>query len=346
MLSAEQQQQLQQQLALMQQRVVQQDALVQQQQQQIAAQQLQLAVPAPASAAPARAPQPRIAAAPTFSGGAATLDVWLREMRQQCSFYQLPDDAARLVFLCAQLRGGALEWWDTLPSATRAGHSLSLIAFEAALRKRFQPVNAADSARTQLDSLRQGPRQSVHEYTSAFHRLLTSVPDMSAADQLHRYLFGLRPALQTQLRIAGVASLDAAIEAASRIGAIGQFATGSAAAAGYMPPQGDSSAMDLNEVQLDSIEGLEPSHTDPADDAAPVSRAEFRQLLNALQQQRGAAATKGDSKRAPFGRGSRGPPKVQGLSPGEVRKRLDAGACFGCGQTGHRKADCPSKQLN
>jgi len=342
-------QQLQQQVALMQQRIAQQDALVQQQQQQLAAQHLQLAVAAPVAAAAPRAPQPRIAPAPTYSGSAATLDVWLREMRQQCSFYQLHDDAARLVFLCAQLRGGALEWWDTLPSPTRDECSLSLAAFEAALRKRFQPVNAADTARTQLDALRQGSKQSVHDYTSAFRRLLASVPDMSAADQLHRYLFGLRPALQTQLRIAGVTTLNAAIEAASRIGAIGQFAAGSAASADYAAAQGGGNAMDLSELQLDSIEGLEPSQTgasDAADDAAPISRAEFRQLLHAMQQQRGGPASKGDGKRAPFGRGSRGPPKVSGLSPEEVRKRLDAGACFACGQTGHRKADCPSKQGN
>jgi hypothetical protein len=70
-----------------------------------------------------------------------------------------------------------------------------------------------------------------------------------------------------------------------------------------------------------------------------------RQLLNAMQQQRsGNGAGNRDGKRAPFGRGSRGPPRIPGLSPQQVRERMDAGLCFLCGEAGHRKYGCPENK--
>ena len=94
-------------------------------------------------------------------------------------------------------------------------------------------------------------------------------------------------------------------------------------------------------MDLNNIEGFE-QETDSSDTApdVPVTRAELhtmqKQLLAAMQQQRG-----GPSKRAPFGRGDRGAPRVPGLSAQQVRERLDGGLCFACGQPGHRKQDCP-----
>jgi hypothetical protein len=82
------------------------------------------------------------------------------------------------------------------------------------------------------------------------------------------------------------------------------------------------------------------SSGDAADSSAPVTHAELRQLLSAMQHQR-----KGDgNRRAGRGGRPRGPPRVAGLSEEQVRERLEAGACFACGKPGHRKADCPTNQ--
>jgi hypothetical protein len=204
----------------------------------------------------------------------------------------------------------------------------SFAAFETALRKRFQPVNSAQTARLALDALRQGTRQSVAEYINSFRRLLVSVPDMSEADKVHRFVQGLRGPIQQHLIVQGVATLDAAISMAARVGALGQFA---AASSNLAAPASD--AMDLNALGFDDagVGGLEQESDMPAD--APVTRAEFQQLLAAMQQHRGG-------KRAPFGRGNRGTHKVPGLSAQQVRERLDGGLCFVCGQADHRKHDC------
>ena len=137
------------------------------------------------------------------------------------------------------------------------------------------------------------------------------------------------------------ATLDIAISLATRLGSLSVLAASSASDGHHHGDHGN--AMDLSALGLNAIKGLEQQTGDGDDDAvAPVTRAEFKQLLAALQQQRsGAGAANRGGKRAPFGRGARGAPRVQGLSEQEVRKRLDGGLCFACGEAGHRKSDCP-----
>jgi len=341
-------------LAAMQQ--VQQQAQQQAQQaQQQAQQQLQQAAAAVAVAAPAAAAAPahaahrgKIPAASNYSGSASTLDSWLREMQQQFDWYQYAA-ADQVAMAAAQLRGAALDWWaGQLSAAEQTTLRASFAAFETALRGRFQPVNRAQTARLALDSLRQGAKQPVADYISAFRRLLVPVPDMSEADKVHRFVQGLRGPVQQHLIVQGVDTLDKAITMAARVGTLGLFAAASSAAAAAGHGAGGD-PMDLNALGLDSIEGLEQEETDgsttPQAPDAAVMRAELhkmhQQLLAALQQQR---ASGGAGKRAPFGRGERHTPRVPGLTPQQVRERMDGGLCFVCGKEGHRKYDCPQGQ--
>ena len=328
------------------------------QQQQL---QQQLAVAQAAAPTVAHAPAPvavphahrvKIPAASNFAGTANHLDGWLREMRQQFDYYEYNADTVQVAMAAAQLRGSALDWWAALSSPEQSPLRSSFVAFEQALRARFQPINSAQTARLALDSLRQGAKQSVADYISSFRRLLVAVPDMSDADKVHRFVQGLRCAIQQPLIVHGVDTLDKAIAMASRVGSLGLYAASSAAAAAHS--HGD--AMDLS-----NIEGLEQQtdENSTGDPAAPVTRAElqairqlsqqqFKQLLNAMQYQRGAGAGNRGGKRPPFGRGDhRGPPRVPGLSDEQVRERLDGNLCFMCGEAGHRKYDCPqNKQKN
>jgi hypothetical protein len=323
--------QVQQAFVQMQAQLQQLQAAQQQQQQQAAA--------APAASSVRRA---KIPAASNFAGTASMLDGWLREMRQQFDWYQYTADSEQVAMAAAQLRGVALDWWAAqLSSAEQSALRNSFSAFEQALRARFQPVNSAQTARLALDSLRQGAKQSAADYISSFRRLLVAVPDMSEADKVHRFVQGLRGSTQQHLIVHGVDTLDKAIAMAARVGSLGLFAASSAAAAGY------SSSSNSNAMDLTNIESEEP---DDGDDTAPVTRAEFRQFLNAMQQQRQggmAGADQRGGKRPPFGRGDRrGVPRVAGLSEQEVRKRLDERLCFVCGEAGHRRADCPESKAN
>jgi len=327
--------------------VMQGNQAAQQQQFAAAVQHLQqnaaAAAPAPAAAPPAAGAHRAKGAPPSaYSGSASALDNWLREVKQQFDWYKWTDPDAQVSFAAVQLRGPALDWWTSLSGVQQHPLRASFAAFEAALRGRFQPVNSAQTARLALDALRQGARQSAADYISAFRRLLVSVPNMSEEDRVHRFVQGLRGPIQQHLIVQGVDTLDKAIAMAARVGSLGQFAAASSAAAGPAAAGGD--AMDLNALDGAGVEGLE-RETDgseaPSD--APVTRAELhrmqKQLLAAMQHHRG-----GPSKRAPFGRGDRGPLRVPGLSAQQVRERLDGGLCFVCGEAGHRKFDCPQNK--
>jgi len=266
------------------------------------------------------------------------LENWLREIRKQGRYYGLTSAKDSVSFGSAHLSGYALDWWDSLTDGERATASTSFSTFEATLRARFQPITTSDSARQQLDSLRQGAKQSVHDYISSFRRCITALPHMQEGDKVHAFLRGLLPATQRDLRKDGVATLDEAIIKAARIGSMDQFSARSAAAAAYQ--QGGGNHMDLSELDLNSIEGLEPE-TD--DEDAAVTRGDLLKLLNAMKEHRSNNGN-GAGKRAPFGRGSRHSSRVPGLTAEQVRERLDGGLCFLCGEAGHRKFECPTKK--
>ena len=331
--------------------LVQQNSLLQQQ--ASAAPAASAAAAAAQSAASSASRRTKIPPASNYAGSAHTLDNWLREMQQQFDWYGYNSDAERVAMAAAQLRGAALDWWSTLAAADKPALIASFSAFEQALRTRFQPVNSAQTARLALDTLTQGAKQPVHDYTTAFRRLLTAVPTMSEEDRVHRYVQGLRPSVRSLLLLQGATSLDDAISKAARIGSLGQYAT-AASSSGHSSAAG-SSPMDLSAMQdLFALTGVvsggsanasgaddESGDRDAADSSAPVTRAELRQLLTAMQHQRGKGF--GNRRGGRDGR-SRGPPRIAGLSEEQVRERLDSGACFACGKPGHRKADCPTSQ--
>jgi hypothetical protein len=288
-----------------------------------------------------------------YSGHANALDKWERQMQQQFDFYQYTSDADRVAFACAHLGDVPLEWWNTLDAAVKAAASASYAAFLAAVRRRFQPLNISQTARIALDSLRQGPRQSVADYIAHFRRLLTSVPTMAQEDRVHRFVQGLRQgAVQQQVVLRNPATLDAAIEAATLVGSLGQLAASSAASAAGPGHHYGGDAMDVSSLDLFGIEGLEyetdaPHSADAgAAHAAASLRAEnarLRQELNAMRShQRGGAAERG-GKQSGFGGRRRPLPHTAGLSEQQIAARLAARACFCCGESGHRAADCPKR---
>jgi len=337
--------QTQQQMLQMQQQIQQLSQALLHQQQAAAAAAAAAAAPVVA-APPARTFRPKIPVASNFAGTAGLLDGWLLEMRQQFDYYQLLADAEQVGMAAAQLKGVALDWWGVqLSAADRAQYATSFVEFEKAIRARFQPINSAQTARLALDSLRQGAKQSIADYISAFRRLLVSVPNMNEEDRVHRFIQGLRQPAQSQLLIHGVATLDKAIEMAARVGSLALYAASSATAASGSNAHG---AGHRDAMDLSGIEGLEQSTdgNDADDAAAPITRGELRKMLNAMQQQRSGGASNRGGKRAPFGRGGRsgGPPRISGLTEAQVKERLEGGLCFLCGEVGHRKFDCPENK--
>ena len=92
------------------------------------------------------------------------------------------------------------------------------------------------------------------------------------------------------------------------------------------------SAMDLSNVE-------EREHD------APVSRAEFTELLHAMREQRrgGGGSSAGASSSGGNYR-PRGLPVIPHLTPAQVKEHMESGKCFGCSSTGHRSRECPQKK--
>ena len=271
---------------------------MQQLQQQHAVQLQQLAAQL---APPAAAPRgPRFAAPTTFDGRAGALDDWKADMLRQFEWYNSPADADRIRVASAHLKGPAGDWWTTLAANARP---TTWPLFLAAVESRFQPVNSAEIARTKLYALAQG-KQTVNEYVDHFRRLLARIPDMGAPDQFHQFRRGLRPAIVTQLDVQNppITTLDAAINLAVRVGSRFEM-QGAPASSSSSSSSGHHAPM-----ELDNIEGLEgdTTATDAAD--APITRAEMKLMLAAMQDTRraaGASSTSGSSSGSSSSRNNR-----------------------------------------
>jgi hypothetical protein len=317
-------------------------ALVAQQVQQALAQASPRA-PAPPNVSAPRLERPRLPPPPFYSGGANALDDWFSAMEQQINWYGagLPDEAARLTWIGAYLQGPALDWWKTLVVKPK-----TVEEFAEQLRARFQPVNSAETARAKLLALAQG-KGGVQAYVDAFRRLLVRVPDMAEGDRVFQFLRGLQPTVATQIKIHGVTTLDKAIDVAVRVGSLMEHGAtvqaqraGAAAASSHSP------------MELDNIEGLEGetsgaegAGTSSTDDA-PVTRAQLRELLNAMREERRGPSHRGGAgaRSGPSNPRMRGLPQIPHLTPVQVQEYMDAGKCFGCGSKDHQSRKCPKRK--
>jgi hypothetical protein len=313
----------------------QQNAGLQQLQQQLQEQQAQAAANgAVGSPAQPRGNEPRLSAPPQYDGRTAGgVDVWLRELRKQFDWYgaTMQTDAQRIRHGAAHLGGIALDWWESI----ELSRPVTWQAFGDALRTRFQPANSADAARAALDKLRHQPHQLVHEYTVEFRRLLTALPRMHEGDQVYRYVSGLQPRLAGLVRLQGPATIADAIAFAARVDG-----TMSAPEAGAPPVAGGSSSSAASGGSQGSGGAAAASAGVPMDiNAVWAIVASMREEqvrgkmeLYALRAAVGAGAGAGAKPRAPF------------VSNEQIQERRDRGACFACGEVGHRKFDCPRRK--
>jgi len=327
-----------------------QAAFTQMQQQLFALQQQQqLVAAAPLAAAAPRRESPRLPPPTTFDGRATSLDAWLSELQRQFDWYGMQQDAERLRLAGGFLSDAAQDWWAHLDAAARP---TAWTGFVDALRRRFQPVTTAESARASLRALVQG-KLPVNDYIAQFRRLLVHVPDMAEADRLFHFTQGLRPAIATHLRVQGVARLDAAIDMAARVGSALGDATALAAPGGPSSSAGHHAPMELDALHEFGLAATATAGSSSGGSTARESgtQALLQQLLSALREERRGGRGASTTGRSPGGAGTsshrsgvRGLPRVPHLSPLQVQEYMDQGKCFGCGSKDHAARACPKRK--
>ena len=146
----------------------------------------------------------------TGNSNETNVDSWLFEMEQYLDTTGVPDHL-RINVVRNYLKQGALQWWfsqSKLPTCPTTWEQ-----FTIALKLRFQPIESARVARSQLRVITQA-KSSVTEYASKFQSLLNRIPDMAEADQIEYFINGLRSQIQRDVVIQDPKTLqDAMIKA-------------------------------------------------------------------------------------------------------------------------------------
>lgn len=149
---------------------------------------------------------------PELYNGGPNPDLWIFSLHVYFIAVNMQNDAQRIAFATALLRGAAMDWWRyTLLHHVPATWD----DFSRALIAQFMPIAAERLARDQLARLRQGDGP-VRKYIFEFRRLLLRVTDLTPADALHRFVQGLKPALAREVNIRDPPDLDTAMSIAQR----------------------------------------------------------------------------------------------------------------------------------
>jgi hypothetical protein len=281
------------------------------------------------------------------------LDEWLDELGAAVELYELTG-AEAVLFAASRLREAARLWWNALGAAGKASIT-SVAVLGVAMRSRFQPITAAETARDQLDKLQQGSR-AVNDYIAEFQRLRSRLPAMTEEDALHAFVRGLRRDIAVELRKQRIKTVADGIELASHVGSIAVAAAPQAVAV----PLAARVAAHQMEVGSDGVGALGDSiakavltamqaqqvsaggHTmqQPSLQASPASQQPYRGYPNQSFRGRGGAVAKN-------GRGGRFPLQrrdihIPGVPDAVVEQRREKGLCFRCGSADHRSVECPN----
>jgi hypothetical protein len=286
--------------------------------------------------------QPKDGSLHLYGGeGGSKLDEWLSRLTSVIATYEL-NEYESVQFGTSRLSEAALQWWVSLnPDVRLAIDDADSLA--AALRSRFQPVTAEDTAREQLDRLQQGNRP-INDYISDFQRLRALIPTMHEADAVHAFRRGLKHDLALEVRKQDVKTVAQAIGLAARIGGLTAASVSSTSNPHGRPPTASVNQMDssssngaanipqivsevINAMRMQTVFG--DQHSSRNGGAATNERTN-----NGNRSQRGG--------RSYGGRSARPLPSIPGVPAAVVQQRRDDKLCLRCGAADHFAISCPS----
>ena len=201
--------------------VLEQQARIAQLEQLLQQAQLQTATAAPPPAPPPSLVTPKPALPDPFSGEslrATTLDDWIFGMELYFGITSVPAD--KQVLYAATLLTGHARLWYRLQAVRSSGPVpfSSWSDFVTALKQQCTPVNQHRRARDRLAAMHQ--TTSVRKYSSEFMAVCLEVPDLSDAEQLDRFIRGLKPDVRREVELRNPTSFAEALSIADRVDAI------------------------------------------------------------------------------------------------------------------------------
>jgi hypothetical protein len=151
----------------------------------------------------------------TFDGRTQkSIDQWLFEIEQYFIITRAPS-SDWVTIAAAFLRGSAATWWRSAYQKAQVSNIIiTWESFKAALIQRFRPIEASKTARTALDALRQ--TRSVSEYCDTFLRYVQLIDNITDAEQIHRFISGLKPSIAREVDMFDPKTLENAMSVASR----------------------------------------------------------------------------------------------------------------------------------
>lgn len=125
------------------------------------------------------------------------------------------------MFAVTLLKEGAATWWQYMDLAIHGGSRSPILTwedFKLALLSEFQNLDVEKQARDKLDRLtQQGP---VHEYVRRVRDLALQIKNLSSADLLHKFIRGLKPAVQNEVELKDPQTWEEAVKMAERADAV------------------------------------------------------------------------------------------------------------------------------
>jgi hypothetical protein len=250
---------------------------------------------------------------------------WLGEMELFFQQAQIHDDAARLLQTAGYLSSTASQWWEAERQRVN-GDPLRIQTwdeFKTAIKKRFEPIDAAVTARVALQELTSRRHRSFAVYSSRFAELMTLTPNMHEEDRIANFLRGLpEDIIKGSIGTKEWVTLHELVVAAGRVDAnLRRHAA---------TPSGGRGG----QRQHDSLNEIGEGSSDEEDKKGDrLTRIE--EQLHRLLSQRGGLGGRGGGRGGRSGAGQRGR-----ISSELARARIAAQLCINCGQKGHFKGQC------